>query len=215
MSITTYAELQTSLASWTHRSDLTAQIPDFIAMAEDEMNAELRLRLMEVDESLSVASGARTVALPAGFIEPVKLELIYGDGSDNRALQFITMKQFTRSAVSGSSVIPIYWTINGANIEFPDPVDQAYTLTLRMLKRLNLASTSTNDLLTNYRGMYLYGALLQAAPYMANDARIPTWQRFYDRLKAQVMKKEARSKALAILMTDLPHRGYRSNILRG
>lgn len=210
-----YDWLKSTVADWLHRTDLTSQIVDFIGLAEDELNTEMRLRLMEVDETLSLDAGARTVALPDGFLEPVKLELVYGDGSDNQELVYLTSKQFVRSAATMTAVEPRYWMINGANIEFPEPSDQTYTLVFRMLKKLDIAETETNALLDAYKGLYLYGALLQATPYMRDDPRIATWQLMYDRLKAKVMKKEARSKALSILLTDTPGRPYHSNIFRG
>lgn len=215
MSITNYTELQAAVIDWLHRSDLETQVVDFISLAEDELNTEMRLRLMEVDETLSLTAGARTVAIPDGFLEPVKLELVYGDGSDNQELVYLTSKQFVRSAATMTAVEPRYWTINAENIEFPEPSDETYSLIFRMLKKFDIASTDTNALLTNYKGLYLYGALLQAAPYMRDDSRIPTWQLMYDRLKAKVMKKEARSKVLSILLTDTPGRPYHSNIFRG
>jgi len=39
MSIATYSELQTAVADWMHRTDLTAKIPDFITLAESRINA--------------------------------------------------------------------------------------------------------------------------------------------------------------------------------
>jgi hypothetical protein len=215
MSITNYAELRFSVGDWLHRTDLQTQVEDFISLAEDELNTELRLRLMEVDETVTLLGGTRSVAIPDGFLEPVKLELVYGDGSDNQELQYLTMPQFVRSAATMTSVEPRYWTINGANLEFPEPADRDYTLIFRMLKKFDIASTDTNALLDSYKGLYLYGALLQAAPYMRDDSRIPTWQLMFDRLKAKVMKKEARTKTLAILLTDTPSRPYHSNIFRG
>jgi hypothetical protein len=215
MSITNYSELRFAVGDWLHRSDLSTQVEDFISLAEDELNADLRLRLMEVDETLSLAAGDRSIALPDGYIEPVKLELIYGDGSDNTPLTYVSTPYFTRSAVTGAATEPRYFNISGANIEFPDPSDRSYTLTFRMLKRLDIASTDTNALLDGYKGLYLYGALLQVVPYMRDDARISIWQALYDRLLTKVKKKEARSKALAVLFTDLPQNTCRSNILRG
>lgn len=38
MSIETYGELKTAVADWSHRSDLTARIPDFIRLAENDFN---------------------------------------------------------------------------------------------------------------------------------------------------------------------------------
>lgn len=215
MSITTYTELRFAVSDWLHRSDLMTQVADFISLAEDDLNAQLRLRLMEVDEEITLPAGARTVAIPTGYIEPIKLELVYGDGSDNEVLTYLTPTQFVRSSGSMTAVEPRYWTINGSNIEFPDDSDLEYTLIFRMLKKFDIANTETNSLLDSYKGLYLYGALLQAAPYMRDDSRIPTWQLMYERLKATVMKKEARNKALAILLTDTPGIPYHSNIFRG
>jgi hypothetical protein len=38
MGITNYSELQTAVAKWLHRTDLTAQLPDFITIAENKLN---------------------------------------------------------------------------------------------------------------------------------------------------------------------------------
>jgi hypothetical protein len=40
---------------------------------------------------------------------------------------------------------------------------------------------ATNWLLTSSPDIYLYGALLQAAPYLQDDARIQTWATLYER----------------------------------
>jgi len=37
MALTTYTELKSSLADWLNRSDLTSVIPDFISLAEAQM----------------------------------------------------------------------------------------------------------------------------------------------------------------------------------
>ena len=46
MALTTYTELKASLADWLNRTDLTAAIPDFITLAESQMERQLRLRQM-------------------------------------------------------------------------------------------------------------------------------------------------------------------------
>ena len=47
MAIGTYAELQTAVANWLDRGDLTDRIQEFIDLAEARINRNLRLRLME------------------------------------------------------------------------------------------------------------------------------------------------------------------------
>ena len=60
MAINTYATLQTAVANWLDRSDLTDRIPEFIALAEARMNRNLRLALMlNVDQT--TLGGASTL----------------------------------------------------------------------------------------------------------------------------------------------------------
>ena len=56
MAITTYDELKTSVADFLNRDDLTSVIPDFITMAEADLNRNVRHWRME---------GAQTQTLTA------------------------------------------------------------------------------------------------------------------------------------------------------
>jgi hypothetical protein len=211
----TYTELKASVADWLHRADLTSQVVDFITLAEDELNAKLRLRMMEVDEPLTLSQGSNTVALPSRYLEPILLEIVFPDDRDNKRLAYLSPQQMELFDSSSGRQEPDYWTINGSNIEFPEQADQAYTLRFRMLKRLDIAADTTNNLLSNYRGLYLFGALLQATPYMVDDQRIATWQLMYTNLLNKVMAKESRTNVLANLRSDLPLTRRHSNIFRG
>ena len=82
MAITTYAELQAAAANWLVRADLTARIPEFIALAEARLNRVMRARLAEAEVSLSAGAGVRTLALPAGFTEPLRLWIERATGRD-------------------------------------------------------------------------------------------------------------------------------------
>ncbi len=66
MAITTYTELQAAIASWLNRGDLTAQIPDFIALAEADINAQFDIRSIETDQALTAVVSSRFVPLPTG-----------------------------------------------------------------------------------------------------------------------------------------------------
>src|SRR5205085_11367804 len=63
----TYTGLQSSVANWLNRSDLTALIPDFITLAEERLNRALRVRQMEVslDET---AIADNIIAVPVGTV---------------------------------------------------------------------------------------------------------------------------------------------------
>ena len=58
MAISNYTELQTAVANWLDRDDLTNRIPEFISLCEARFNRTLRLRAMEtLDTSVSTVAG--------------------------------------------------------------------------------------------------------------------------------------------------------------
>jgi hypothetical protein len=214
MALSNYTELKAAIARKVRRADMTDDIIDFITLAESEINADMRTRLMEVDETVTLTISTRTIALPARYIEPISFELVIS-GENNSQLFYKQPQQLAINAASGSRSRPQYWTINGDNIEFPNLSDATYTGKFRMLKGFDIASTNTNSLLTAYPGLYLYGALLHSAPHIKDDARMLTWQTMYQSLKKKVLRKEARSKVLTTLVTNLPSVRTRSNIYSG
>ena len=64
MAITTYSELQTAIANFLARGDLTTQIPDFITLAEARMSRELDTRSQERRATAATAAGDEFISLP-------------------------------------------------------------------------------------------------------------------------------------------------------
>jgi len=64
MAISTYSELQTAVANWLDRDDLTDRIPEFIALAEARFNRVLRLRSMESKQTASTIGGREITISP-------------------------------------------------------------------------------------------------------------------------------------------------------
>lgn len=207
MAIGNYPELQTAIAGWLHRSDLATKAPEFIALAESRLNRLLRLSVMESSEPVVAVTGSRFIAIPAGFIEPLALWIELASGRSE--LRFY---QASALPVSSSSGEPDCWTVDGVNIAFERPADQAYSLTLRMLKSFSLSDAQqTNWLLTNHPDLYLYGALIESAPYIRDDTRTAFWQERFDRALSEVQAKENRTRSLATLSTDAGMTGRITN----
>lgn len=170
MSITTYTELRTAVASWAHRDDtaFTDLVPDFIRLLEARLNRELRLRDMEETlASTSLSSGAAT--LPAGFLAFKELRF---DGSVDytlqpKSLEWIRAQDNTDTgdaqyfAVTGTQVV--CWPTTG-------PIRGTYYEEIPAL-----ASNSTNWLLTKYPDLYLFGSLTEAAIWLDDDANLAKW----------------------------------------
>ena len=69
MAFTNYSDLQTSVASWLGRDDLTERIKDFIELGEVRLRRTLRIREMLKDVTATTTSGDSTVGLPSDFLE--------------------------------------------------------------------------------------------------------------------------------------------------
>ena len=180
MALTTYTELKASLADWLNRSDLTSVIPDFISLAEAQMERQLRTRQMIVRATASFAAAAEYGTVPDDFLEVKSIKL---DTNPVTSLTFQTidaMDQLSNTTYLSSGK-PLYFTVVGNQFRLLPIPDGAYTADLVYYAKLTKlsASVATNWLLTQAPDVYLYGSLLQAAPYLQDDARISVWSSLY------------------------------------
>lgn len=211
MSIGTYAELQSAVASWLDRTDLTARIPDFIALAEADINAVFDLRTIEQDATLTAVVGQRTIALPTGYRDPLNLWPI-GPVGRLDPLRFVLPELIETITINS---VPRAWCIDGSNIAFNCPSDGTYTTyTLRYRGGLALSdSVTTNLVLTNYPNVYLFGAMKEASPFLRDPEAMGIWEGKYGDAIAKAKAKEARNKSLVTLNTEpgiLTNMGRRS-----
>lgn len=180
MALTTYTELKASLADWLNRSDLTAAIPDFISLAESQIERQLRTRQMIVRATASFAAAQEYGTVPNDFLEVKSIKL---NTNPITPLQFQTIDAMDSLSNTTylSSGKPLYFSIVGEQIRLLPIPDGAYTAELVYYAKLTKLSSSvaTNFLLTQAPDVYLYGALLQAAPYLQFDERIPVWSSLY------------------------------------
>ena len=69
MAINSYSSLQTAVANWLDRSDLTDRIEEFIDLAEARINRALRVRLMESVKVISLVGGTKRYPLPSDYLQ--------------------------------------------------------------------------------------------------------------------------------------------------
>lgn len=199
MAITTYAELQAAAANWLVRGDLTARIPEFIGLAEARLNRVMRTRLSEAEVALTTTVGARSVSLPAGFTEPLRLWIVRADGREE--LPFVAAGLIGAATARGQ---PGAWTVDGGSIAFDRPCDQAYALTLRMLRAFALSDAApTNGLLSEAPDVYLFATLSEAAPFLRDGELAQAYETKLARAIEEANAKAARSRAPGRLTTEL------------
>lgn len=178
MALTTYAELKASIADWLNRDDLTSVIPDFISLAEHQMEREVRHYKMIERSNANLDS--RYSQVPAGWLETIR----FGITSDNTyRLEMVSIDDIIarRERNSDTAGRPQYYSHVGDTFElFPTP-DREYATELVYYEQIPALSDSntSNWLLDAAPDAYLYGSLLQAAPYLAEDERIQVWSTLY------------------------------------
>ena len=182
MALGTFTELKDAIADWLDRSDLTARIPDFITLAEARISRELRIRPMEVRSIMETTSGQKYFNLPGGYLQMRNIQL---NTNPTAPLEYITPEMLDRLYGSNTTGKPRAYTLIGDEIQLSPIPDAAYELEMAFYEKFTAlgdgtSGTVTNNWLTkNAPDVLLYGALMEAEPFIKNDERIPVWLQAY------------------------------------
>lgn len=180
MSITNYSDLQATIASYLARTDLTAQIPDFIQLAETRLRRELRIRQMLKVATTTTVANDSTVELPSDYLQMRDLHI---NTNPVQTIEYISPSNFYRNTWTSTSGLPRQYTILAQEFQFAPIPDSNYTIQMMYYAAPAYLSNSntSNVFLANCPDLLLYGALGEAEPYLMNDARLATWAQMYDR----------------------------------
>lgn len=180
MSITNYTDLKATIASYLARSDLTAQIPDFIQLAETRLRRELRIRQMLKVVTTNTVAGDSTVELPSDYLQ---MRDIHMNTNPAQTLAYQSPSNFYRNTNSSITGVPLQYTVLAQEFQFAPIPDSNYTLQMIYYATPPYLTTSntSNVFLANCPDLLLYGALGEAEPYLMNDQRLATWASMYDR----------------------------------
>jgi hypothetical protein len=189
MAITNYGELKASVADWLMRSDLTAVIPDLITLAEARFNRDLRLP--DMVKRVNGSFSNQFFKLPTDCMEIIDVSL-----DDNTKLEQWTSDYMDNVRPIGSNTgKPMAFAVLGRQLEvYPTPPTAGFNCILSYYEALEpmSAATDTNWLLTRHPDLYLYGTLIQSAPYLKEDERLNTWSAMYDRLMDEARRYDER-----------------------
>jgi hypothetical protein len=189
MSFATYSDLQTSIAGYLARTDLTSQIPDFITFAENRLRRELRIRQMLKSVTTSTVSSDATVEVPSDFLEIRDFVVMTNPITP---LSYSSPSSLSNDPRTSQVGVPRSYTILASEFQLTPIPDAAYTL--KMLYYAAPAYLTTNNtsntFLLNAPDALLYASLIEAEPYLMNDARINTWGTMYDRAISSLTKSD-------------------------
>ncbi|KKM78968.1 hypothetical protein LCGC14_1354670 [marine sediment metagenome] len=190
MAINTFGTLKTGIANWLERDDLTSRIPEFIELTEDRIGRELRVRAMETTTNLTVSS--QETALPTGFVQQRRL---YRDNDVSR-LEFFPPEDFWIRNAKSQTGTPKLYTIEGDNLVVAPSPDVSQTFKLLYFKTFTALSADpdTNWVLINARGLYLFGALIEAAMFLEDEVGAIKWSVRWDNLLEKVHAADAQDR---------------------
>jgi hypothetical protein len=221
MAIGTYAELQTAVANWLDRGDLTDRITEFIDLTEARMNRVLRLQLMvNVDTTTlggaaALVGGTRDYALPSGYLQMIDFTLTTNPIT---TLSYVTPENMNRMWAGSQSGLPQAYTIFSDNssgtpvpsVKLGPAPDSAYTYSMMFYKKIAALTpaNTTEAMLTDNPDIYLYGALLEAEPFLMNDERVQLWATAYQQAITDLQEQDNKDRHSGSAMRVMNTGGY-------
>lgn len=206
MAFTNWTELKAEVATLLNRSDLTANIPGFIRLAEAQMARQLESR--EDVGMTNISIGGETAQIPCDFRGVISFRV---NGSPATPLEYVRPDRLDElGATAGGK--PRCYTIVGKSFAFyPYPASgTTYTARLRYRRGFDTLGEDNPDnwVLDRSPDAYLYGAALQSAPFLKDDARLQIWERLFVSAVADINKEARRETMGSTLQTSSHGAGY-------
>lgn len=167
MALANYTDLQASIAAWSHRSDLTAIIPDFIVLAEKRINSDIDARAQDSVVTLSTVANVAYITAPTDMLTVRSLTLV--TSNQTTVLDYLTPDQFNASYGTTTGQ-PQSFTIIGNLLYLGQIPDSVYSIQCIYTASVPpIASNPTNWLITNFPQVYLTACLVEVARYTLNQ----------------------------------------------
>jgi len=192
MAIATYTDLQNTVESFLARTDLTAQIPDFIKLAEVRMSRELESRSQEKRATASTVAGNEYIALPTDLREVREVKL---NTSPLTVLEYKSPTAIDSDHSTTGQGKPKSYSIIGDEIRLRPVPDAIYEVEIVYIGEITplSATNATNTILTRHPDAYLSGALVEAYTFLMDEQRAQVYDRKFSRAIEEIRKDESRA----------------------
>lgn len=231
MALANYTDLTAAVSNWLFgRTDLVARVPEFITLCEAKLNRTLFCRQMEARSVVTLDTtivGPEFVQLPFDFQTMRRVRLLNtfspsnGTSIDRPRLKFATGAQMDELREANPAANkPIWFTMFGTEMEVLPSPDFNYLIEMvyrQVLPPLNVVQVingitqpiiNTNWLLTFAPDAYLYGTLMQAAPFLRDNDNIPIWKGLAEGAVADLNKLSEEALFNAGPLTMRRRKGY-------
>lgn len=167
-----YHDLKVSVTGWLNRDDLDMNVPEFIALAERDLDRVMFVPERHASTTL-VASAEMT--LPADFWG---VRAVWLDTDPKGVLEQMTLPEFQRWHGWASTGRPSNYTIDGNKMLLGPSPDSAYNVKLHYWMGLVPLSDDETDnwLLLAHPDIYLAKSVAYGFRYVMDDARADQWE---------------------------------------
>ena len=173
MSISTFSELQTAIADWSHRANLTSYLPDFVTMAENKIFSDLKVKEMEARTTYTPTS--RYLSTPTGMTGIRRLIALTTPPVE----LFSTSPDGLHTVYDTASGTPSYYAVLGSEIEFNRIPNVDVELLYYSAPTALSSGNTTNAILTAYPNIYLAACMVECATFIKDPSMLATWQGKY------------------------------------
>lgn len=189
--ITNLATLKTAIGDYLARSDLTTFYDNFIQAAEGKLYRRLNLRNEETALSVNISGGV--AAVPDDF---KALKFAYYDRSPIAKLTWVPLDQlYQEYPVRTNSSVPALISREGSNFVFGPVATDGTLKGIYYAKQDSILDTDPSWYVTHAPEVLLYGALLEATPFIKDDPRIPVWQAAFSDAVDSLLEEERNASA--------------------
>ena len=197
MAFNNYTGLLAEIAIWLDRSDLTAKIPQFVALAEADLRVVLlQSRYITERTTINTTANSCTIALPA-LVGRVLSASINGS-------VLIRAQSSTMPCQASGKATPQFWGMEGIDkIRLYPMADAVYPVDVAYIPEIApLSVTPTNWLLTKMPNVYLYGSLVAAKDYL-QDGGFAQVLSLYQRAVSQLIETDVTTMPAIMQQTNL------------
>lgn len=187
----TFTSLLAQLRAYLERGNVAdeavyEQLPNLVNNGERRIATELKIEGFLVFLSGTMTAGTSVYPKPVGWKRTTSWRIGTGATLSSTKYIYTRVYEFLRFYWPDSSLTAEPEFYSDYNFEHwlvaPTP-DLAYPYEVSCYVQHTLLSeeNQTNWLTENVPQLVLYAALLEATPFLKDDARIPIWKEFYDR----------------------------------
>ena len=201
MALTTYAGLQSAIADFLDRQDLTAVIPTFIALAEARISRDVDHWKQE--KRVTTVFNEQYELIPSDFLEGMSLQHVGGGRIMTMAA---TEMQERRGTTDNQAGKPHSVRLTAGQFEIYPTPDEPYNVSLLYRGRVPALSDAnvSNWLLLDAPDVLFYGSLSQSAPYLKDDDRLSIWAALYQSSVDALNAESKTAKSIGTIRMGVP-----------